>query len=296
MSKARNSLAPTIQFGQNCVSCGLCAKVCPMGVFLPSSGSKPANRTVVGDTSVCITCGQCVAVCPKDAVIHSGLALDDFPRLGRAPSIDWKDFVAFTRQRRSIRSFTDRKVPPELIIKILDECTHYGPTGHNRQATEIIVLEGEAISRLRGEMNAVISQSHRYLRYIRWLSPMLDQHWRQLRSWDQAIRLGLDPSTRNAPLALLFMTKSTVKESEVDAAILSYQTLLSAEALGLKSCYFGALKNALPFSRRLRRTLALPRGNSLVCGLLLGFSDIKFRRLVSRKTIPIQRLGGLQYP
>lgn len=295
MSTARNSPTPTIQFGQDCVSCGLCAKVCPMGVFLPASGPTRANRPIVGDTSVCITCGQCVAVCPKDAVIHSGLALDDFPRQGRAPSIDWKDFVAFTRQRRSIRSFTDKKVPPELIIKILDECTRYAPTGHNRQATEVIVLEGEAISRLRQEMNAVISQSHRYLRYVRWMSPVLDQHWRQLSSWDQTIRLGRDPSTRNAPLALLFMTNSTAKESDVDAAILSYQTLLSAEALGLKSCYFGALKNALPFSRRLRRTLDLPRSTRLVCGLLLGFTDIKFRRLVSRKTIPIQRVGGLQY-
>lgn len=46
----------------NCVSCGLCAKACPMGL-VPHSAKGAAFSH--GD---CLKCGQCIPVCPKAAI------------------------------------------------------------------------------------------------------------------------------------------------------------------------------------------------------------------------------------
>jgi 2-dehydropantoate 2-reductase len=119
------------------------------------------------------------------------------------------------------------------------------------------------------------------------MSAQMDFHWRNMRAFKRSIELGMDPSTRGAPLALLFITDSRVKENEMDAAIISYQTLLSAEVLGLKTCYFGAIVNAFPFSRKLKKTLRLPKHRVIVTGLLLGYTKLRFRRLVSREHLKV---------
>jgi hypothetical protein len=144
---------------------------------------------------------------------------------------------------------------------------------------------------LRAEMNGVIIRLQKYLKIFRFISPTIERRWRQMRLWKCMIDLGLDPSTRNAPLALLFTADDRERESEVDAAILSYPMLISVEILGLKSCYFGALKNMLPYSTKLRRLLNLGPHRILVCGLLFGYSRLKYYRLVSRKRLKIIRCG-----
>ncbi len=136
-------------------------------------------------------------------------------------------------------------------------------------------------------MNSLILRLNKYLKFTRWISDVLNLQWRQMRLWKRMIELRVDPSTRNAPLALLFITDNRVKESEIDASILSYQTLLSAEILGLQSCYFGALRNSMPYSRKLRKLINLPPHRIVVCGLLLGYAKIEYRRLVSRKPLKV---------
>jgi nitroreductase/NAD-dependent dihydropyrimidine dehydrogenase PreA subunit len=286
--KTRDTNSPIrIQISEVCIFCGACSEVCPMGVLGVEKETPSPKAPVITDSSACILCGQCISVCPKDAIANSHLALDDFPIIEAAPNIEWNQFVALTRQRRSTRSFTDNHVPREIIEKILDESTRYAPTGHNRQATEIRIIQGEDLEKLRDGMNAVILRLERVLRYLHWVSAYLDSQWQMLRPFAHMIESGLDPSTRGAPLLLLFFADDRIKESEIDAAIWSYQTLLSAEVLGIGSCYLGALVNALPYSRFLRSLISTSVHRRLVCGLLLGYSKAKYKRLVPRAPIGI---------
>ena len=148
-----------------------------MGVLLCENPSQPKKPTIT-DASVCICCGQCLAVCPQDAITNNYLELDDLPEIDAAPSVEWDQFIALTRQRRSIRDFShNKRVPRELIEKILNESTRYAPTGHNRQAVEILIIEGGYLEEIRNEISAVILRLCRYLEYVHWICRELELHW-----------------------------------------------------------------------------------------------------------------------
>jgi ferredoxin len=277
----------SIEISKECIACGACVEVCPMGALSFELGQSSSRLPIVVDPSICLKCGQCIAICPKDAIFHSHFRISDFPLIGEKAQVQWNQFIARTRQRRSIRNFSSRPVPNEIVMKILEESSRYAPTGHNRQAVEVVLLTGDRLTAVRDEMNALITRLQKILVGIYWISAQMELQWRNMRAFKREIELGMDPSTRKAPLAMLFITDNRAKENETDAAIISYQTLLSAEILGLKTCYFGAIVNALPFSRKLKRILQLPRHRIVVTGLLLGYAQSKFRRLVSREHLKV---------
>jgi ferredoxin/nitroreductase len=282
-----NDPSITIEISDKCTACGACVDSCPMGTLSFESGASKSRRPIIVDASICILCGQCIAICPRDAISNDHLPPSEFVTIESLPRIDWDEFVALTRQRRSVRHFSPDPVPREIISKILEESTRFAPTGDNRQAIEILLLEGERLQAIRAEMQASMIRLHGLLKFTWRFSRTLRLYWHNIQAWKRAIELGMDPSTRNAPLLVIFVTDSRLKENETDAAILSYQTLLSAEILGLKSCYLGAIVNLLPFSRKLKKLLDLPKHRQVVCGLLLGYTKVKYRKLVSRKPLSI---------
>ncbi|MBD5201370.1 MAG: 4Fe-4S binding protein [Bacteroidales bacterium] len=47
--------------GDNCVACGTCEPVCPVGAISPGD-------IYHIDPDTCISCGSCAQVCPSDAI------------------------------------------------------------------------------------------------------------------------------------------------------------------------------------------------------------------------------------
>ncbi len=46
-----------------CVGCGMCAEVCPHGVFVLEG-----KKTSIGDLDGCMECGACALNCPTEAI------------------------------------------------------------------------------------------------------------------------------------------------------------------------------------------------------------------------------------
>jgi ferredoxin len=47
----------------SCVGCGMCAVVCPHGIF-----SMSGKKTRIDDVDGCMECGACAKNCPADAI------------------------------------------------------------------------------------------------------------------------------------------------------------------------------------------------------------------------------------
>ncbi len=74
-----------------CTGCGMCAEVCPHGVF-----SMEDSKARIVDRDACMECGACAGNCPVDAIeVHSGVGcahavLRCAPR-GAEPTCDCSD-------------------------------------------------------------------------------------------------------------------------------------------------------------------------------------------------------------
>ncbi|MDR0247815.1 MAG: 4Fe-4S dicluster domain-containing protein, partial [Burkholderiales bacterium] len=117
-----------------CDGCGKCIEVCKdfgfelVEEFVPSSisGQEPqaVQKAKVKETAFfgCVACGHCMAVCRQMAITINGRTLspDDLFRL---PTIrnkaNYEQLLTLFQRRRSIREFTDKRVEPEIIEKIL---------------------------------------------------------------------------------------------------------------------------------------------------------------------------------
>lgn len=57
---------PAIDYSK-CISCGLCAKKCPVDVFIKEKGSNTIN---VSNSTFCLQCKKCMQHCPKNAIYN----------------------------------------------------------------------------------------------------------------------------------------------------------------------------------------------------------------------------------
>lgn len=119
------------------------------------------------------------------------------------------DFISIAKQRYSVRNYTDQKVEPEKLDKIL-EAAHVAPTAANRQPVRLLVVQsneglakiGEAANIYGAPLAVIVCADH-------------DKAW--VRPFDK---------------------KQTV---DIDASILTDHMMLQAAELGLGSvwiCFF----------------------------------------------------------
>ena len=258
-----------------CIKCGACAMECPSRVITMSDNTD-LPQVVTEVESKCLGCEHCYALCPVGAISVFGLeAESDSVELsqGVLPSLESMDLLV--RARRSVRSYKQENVDPELLQRLL-RATANCPTAVNNSALRFDVISD--ISRMNELRSGIMDELSAY-RAQRELPPEFAYLNVALRAW---INHKVDVVFRTAPHALFVSAPADNPFcSIIDVSIaLSYFELL-AQSSGLGTAWCGMLRMSLELLPDYKAKVLTAGSGDYYC-MLFGYPDIRFSRTVNR--------------
>ncbi len=288
----RKGIPPRIK-AEKCIRCGQCVAVCPS--FVIGLGEKQAE---VVRAEWCMGCGHCGAVCPTEAILQEATSYGDYPGGGASPAASPETLGLLLRERRSVRRYRGDAVPRELIERIL-EAGRYAPTGSNSQNVHYLVLTTpERILKLRdmtlafyekifararakfGSFLLRMVAGQKTLEYLHESLPKVEHAYEEMKK-------GKDILFYHAPAVIIAHAESWDSSSSFNCSVALYTCSLLAHSLGLGCCFNGFLVNAVNHDRKIKKWLGIPSGHKAYATMTLGYSQLKYRRLVRRDSAKV---------
>lgn len=239
-----------------CTACGRCRDDCPDNVLIITE--KSAEYT----GQFCVKCGHCVAICPQGAVSMSGY--DDEPEaIAGSKKVDPDDFLRLIKARRSMRQFTEKDVPPELISQII-EAGRYTPTGGNKQGVSYVVIR-----EIKDEYEKIA------LSELRRLQPSMAK----VNPYIKNVTIGDDFLFKGAPVAIVIKSIDLL-----DGALAASTMELMAQSLGLGVLYSGFFTYMVRQLDELKQKLSVEQGEEVVTTLVIGYPAAQYQRTAQRES------------
>ncbi|MFX1375104.1 MAG: nitroreductase family protein [Promethearchaeota archaeon] len=239
---------------------------------------KEQKRIIFEDpNNLCDSCGRCVAMCKEDALIYENLGeLLTFKEV-QDPStlISYEIIHKFMSAKRSIRRFKKKKVPRELLQKVLDSMK-YAPTAANIRTLKCTILSDDDKIKKFSEvvMDAIIKSNN----------PMYSEFFKK------AKKRGVDTIFYNAPHIMIIHSNNPA--DAMNSTIALTYGMLSAQALGLGTCWIGLAQTVVSMNKELREKIIGIDGT--VWGIIIiGYPSQIYYRIPPRPDLKIQGLNEL---
>jgi nitroreductase len=238
-----------------------------------------------------------MAICPTGAIKISGRELSDedlFTLPEHKDAADFNQVFKLFQRRRSIREFTPRDVPLEIIEKIV-EAARTVPMGLPPSDVNLLILQNR---------KAVRNFSYdfcEHLKGIRWIvsnwflgmmRPFLGKTNHELfrdfvrpmfEVYISNMEKGVDLVTYDAPLAMYFY--GSPYSDPADPIVAATAAMYAGEALGLGTCMLGGVhpliqngKKAMQF--RKKYNIKYKSREGLI--VIFGYPDVKYRKGIRR--------------
>ena len=164
-----------------------------------------------------------------------------------------KDMLEMMRSRRSIRKYSDKAVPKELIDKVI-EAGLYAASGMNRQDTIIIAVTDKVHIEELSKTNAAI------------------------------MGRDIDPFY-GAPVVLIVLADKNAPTYIYDGSLTIGNMLLEAHALGLGSCWIHRAKEEFesPEGKAILKKLGIDGDHEGIGHVALGYIDGDLPGIIERK-------------
>lgn len=258
---------------EKCIDCGECVKDCPAFLYHEDEEDKiiyddPRKR--------CILCGHCISVCPTDAILHKGMGeTATFEGIEHPESlISYENLYKFQRSLRVIRRYKKKKVPYELIEKILD-AMRYAPTGANVRAEKFTVIsDSEKLEEISKVFRSTMESN-------KMLNAQFAGTWQHLE--DKGMNLFF-----NAPHLIVVHTHMPMDINYINIGNIITYGRLAAHSLGLGTCYHGWTQLALGVDEDLKRLIRA--SGATACGFTLGYPNVKYYRTPPRAPKRVKKL------
>lgn len=224
------------------------------------------------------------------------------------PEADFPDSIeAAIVSRRSVRAFSSIPVPRPLLTHLLSIAAH-APSGANMQPWKIHVVTGKTKAKLEADLVVAFSDPNHpaepeYHYYpSRWSEPYTSR--RRKVGWDLYTVLGIEKRDlaamhqqhkRNylffgAPVGLFFtIDRDLSYGSWLDVGMYIQNLMIAARAAGLHTCPQAAFT---PYHQVVRRHIAIPQDEILLCGMSLGYEDrTKPENTLRTEREPVERFA-----
>lgn len=252
-----------------CTQCKLCIRDCPALCF---GEDKQLNKISFDNSKGCILCGHCIAVCPVDAILYQnmkGEALDFEKNQDPTTLISYESLHPFLRAKRSIRQYKNKKVPKDVIEKVL-ESMRYACTGANIRTLKCLIISDD--TRIKILSDSIID-------FIAQENPNINLVTKR--------NLGIDPIFYNAPIVVIFYSNN--QWNTRNATIAMTFGMLSAQSLGLGSCWIGYAHGVLMKNSEIR--VKLTGIKSYILGVMtLGYPAVNYPRAPPRPPLKVRNI------
>jgi len=152
---------------QSCATAAVCVSLCVRILSLIIIN----NKAVANEKSIfgCIGCGHCMAICPTGAIEISGREItpeDLFKLPDKNSASSYDQLLSLLQHRRSIREFSEKEIPTEIIEKILTAAST-APMGLPPSDVNVLIIIG------REKTRAFVKDFSDYLKCLRYMSSKL---------------------------------------------------------------------------------------------------------------------------
>ena len=271
---------------EKCIKCKTCERVCAPFVFRFDNEGYPIEKY----PQVCSFCGHCISACPSSAIQYTSYSsgFEGAEELDpERPS--YEQLSNLMSKRRSIRRFKDDEVPDELINKICENLK-FTLTGHNAQSLEFTVIKD------RDLIYSISDKIGSRFKIAQILIPFLPKKLkgnirRMIKRFEKSKTDHTeDPFLRYPPTLLIIHAKKTIEKflKIADGGIASYNVILTAESLGLGTCWIGfhtIISNLFPAVKKMSK---IPRNHKILASIALGYPKYEYKRKCVRDPLKIK--------
>lgn len=258
---------------EECNSCRSCLRACSRHFSLEEDENKIIFNDSLND---CSKCGRCIAVCPKNAIMYENMGeILEFEGIQDPSSlISYDSLHKFLISKRSIRIYKKKKIPREIIEKVL-ESMRYAATGANVRTMECTVISDEnKIKELSDSVTEMLVKNN----------PVYGERMKK------AKETGFDSIFYKTPHILIIHSK--FRGNDMNSTIALTTGMISAQALGLSSCWIGLAHGVLKYNKELCENLTGIKG--YVEGVItLGYPAQKYYKIPPRPAIKTYGLEEL---
>ena len=152
-----------------CNKCQVCVDACYVGTRCFRFDHENDKMVFEDLENLCYLCGLCISKCPTDAIIYEDIGgtipYDDAQ--DPTSSISYDTLHKFLVSKRSRRGFENRKIPRDIMKKVLDSIK-YAPAGANiRTLNCTIISDDKLIKKLSDAVmdEIIASTGERYKTY-----------------------------------------------------------------------------------------------------------------------------------
>jgi nitroreductase/NAD-dependent dihydropyrimidine dehydrogenase PreA subunit len=271
---------------EKCNGCGICVKVC-LDVLEHQGKGKPPLVVYPAD---CMDCGHCIMVCQFDAITHSRMDMANFPRIDEGIRVEPEKLVGLMRKRRSTRVYRKRPIRKSIIVDLI-EAARYAPTGANAQSMKYVVLQDrntlDELTRLTIETYRIGLGMVEPDANILDDDPLIYEGMRADASYYQPILdnydQGEDPLFYRAPVLIVIHAHRDTPCPVEDSTLAAYNMMLSAESMGLGTCFIGLFYPRATRSKAIRTILEIPQKHEIYMAFTLGYPAVQYHRVSDRK-------------